>query len=95
MLATGGDAGCHRTQLPQQHGGNRAAEQAEDADPATVPQFRCLNFIAKAPGGSISAAAAFLGVTMPTASVMVDRLVRSGAAILVSVLVNSNVSLLF
>jgi DNA-binding MarR family transcriptional regulator len=45
----------------------------------TVPQFRCLNFIALRPGASVSAVAAFLGVTLPTASTMVDRLVRAGA----------------
>lgn len=45
----------------------------------SVPQFRCLNFIAKQPGASVSAVAGFLGVTLPTASTMVDRLVRAGA----------------
>ena len=45
----------------------------------SVPQFRCLNFISREPGSSVGAVAAFLGVTMPTASAMVDRLVRAGA----------------
>lgn len=45
----------------------------------TVPQFRCLNFIGKRPGASVSAVAAFLGVALPTASTMVDRLVKAGA----------------
>jgi DNA-binding MarR family transcriptional regulator len=45
----------------------------------SVPQFRCLNFIAHHPGASVSAVAAFLGVALPTASTMVDRLVRAGA----------------
>ena len=45
----------------------------------TVPQFRCLNFVALHPGASLSAVAAFLGVALPTASTMVDRLVRAGA----------------
>lgn len=44
----------------------------------SVPQFRCLNFIDRVPGSSVGAVAAFLGVTMPTASAMVDRLVRAG-----------------
>lgn len=45
----------------------------------TVPQFRCLNFIHRQPGCAVGGVAAFLGVTMPTASAMVDRLVRAGA----------------
>lgn len=45
----------------------------------SVPQFRCLNFIHRSPGCAVGAVAAFLGVTMPTASAMVDRLVRAGA----------------
>jgi DNA-binding MarR family transcriptional regulator len=44
----------------------------------SVPQFRCLNFIDRMPGCSLGAVAAFLGVTLPTASAMVDRLVRAG-----------------
>jgi DNA-binding MarR family transcriptional regulator len=44
----------------------------------SVPQFRCLNFIARKPDCSIGEVAAFLGVTMPTASAMTDRLVQSG-----------------
>jgi DNA-binding MarR family transcriptional regulator len=47
----------------------------------SVPQFRCLAFIEREPGGSIGAVASFLGVTMPTASAMVDRLVRAGAVL--------------
>src|SRR4030095_6687947 len=45
----------------------------------SVPQFRCLNFVSHEPGCSISDVAAFLGVTLPTASAMIDRLVRAGA----------------
>ncbi len=44
----------------------------------SVPQFRCLNFIDHGPGCSVGEVAAFLGVTMPTASAMVDRLARAG-----------------
>ncbi|MFZ4285007.1 MarR family winged helix-turn-helix transcriptional regulator [Variovorax sp. HJSM1_2] len=43
----------------------------------SVPQFRCLNFIARTPACAVGEVAAFLGVTMPTASAMVDRLVRA------------------
>lgn len=57
----------------------RGAMRSHVGDQLSVPQFRCLNFIACEPGASVSAVAAFLGVTMPTASAMVDRLVRSGA----------------
>lgn len=45
----------------------------------SVPQFRCLHFVARQPGCSLGAVAAFLGVTLPTASAMVDRLVKAGA----------------
>jgi DNA-binding MarR family transcriptional regulator len=44
----------------------------------SVPQFRCLNFIDRQPGCSLGEVATFLGVTMPTASAMVDRLARAG-----------------
>lgn len=44
----------------------------------SVPQFRCLGFITRTPGCSVGAIAAFMGVTLPTASAMVDRLVRAG-----------------
>lgn len=48
-------------------------------DPSlSVPQFRALRFVADRRGSSISELAAFLGVTLPTASAMVDRLIRSG-----------------
>lgn len=46
----------------------------------SVPQFRCMNFIDLNPGVSVGEVAAFLGVTMATASAMVDRLVRAGYA---------------
>ena len=60
----------------------RSAMRQHVGDQLSVPQFRCLNFIAREPGSSVSAVAAFLGVTMPTASAMVDRLVRAGAVAL-------------
>jgi len=46
----------------------------------SVPQFRCLNYIDLHPGSSVSDVAGFLGVTLATASAMVDRLVRAGLA---------------
>lgn len=57
----------------------RSAIRLHVGDQLSIPQFRCLNFIARMPGCSIGSAAAFLGVTMPTASAMVDRLVRAGS----------------
>ncbi len=47
----------------------------------SVPQFRCLNYIDLHPGASVSDVAAFLGVTLATASAMVDRLARAGYAL--------------
>ncbi len=47
-------------------------------DPAlSVPQFRALRFVAQSPDASVSELAAFLGVTLPTASAMVDRLLKA------------------
>lgn len=56
----------------------RAAMRHHVGEQLSVPQFRCLNFVAHEPGCTIGAVAAFLGVTMPTASAMVNRLVRAG-----------------
>ena len=42
----------------------------------TVPQMRAMGFIRRNPGTSLSAVAEHLGVTPPTASALVDRLVR-------------------
>ena len=57
----------------------RAATRQHVGEQMSVPQFRCLNFVSRRPDSSISEVAAFLGVTLPTASAMVDRLVRAGA----------------
>lgn len=57
----------------------RGAMRLHVGEQLSVPQFRCLNFIALKPGCSVSAVAALLGVTLPTASAMVDRLVKAGA----------------
>ena len=56
----------------------RQAMRAQLDGPLTVPQFRGLNYIDRHPGSSISALAGFLGVTLATASALVDRLVRAG-----------------
>ncbi len=42
----------------------------------SVPQFRALTFVHRHPGASLTDVAAHLGVTPPTASAIVDRLVR-------------------
>jgi DNA-binding MarR family transcriptional regulator len=55
----------------------RAMRRHVDGD-TSVPQFRCLNYVARRPGCTVGEVAAFLGVTMPTASATVDRLVRAG-----------------
>jgi len=55
----------------------RASMRRNIGDALSVPQFRCLGFIARNPGCSVSEVAGFLGVTLPTASAMVDRLVRA------------------
>ena len=56
----------------------RQAMRRHVGDEMSVPQFRGLNFVAKNGGCSIGDVAHFLGVTMPTASAMVDRMVRAG-----------------
>ena len=44
----------------------------------SVPQFRALLFLDRHPEASLSALAEHLGVSRPTASVLVDRLVQRG-----------------
>lgn len=56
----------------------RAGMRSQLDNKLSVPQFRCLNFIDRRCGCSVGEVAAFLGVTMPTASAMVDRLSRAG-----------------
>lgn len=56
----------------------RQAMRRHVGDEMSVPQFRSLNYVAKHAGCSIGDLAAFLGVTMPTASAMAERLVRGG-----------------
>lgn len=57
----------------------RGAMRRQAGDPLSVPQYRCLHHVASQPGCSPGAVAAFLGVTLPTASTLVDRLVKAGA----------------
>lgn len=57
----------------------RGAMRQHVGDQLSVPQFRCLAFVGRNPGASVGAVASFLGVTMPTASAMIDRLARGGA----------------
>ncbi|MGE5553311.1 MAG: MarR family winged helix-turn-helix transcriptional regulator [Betaproteobacteria bacterium] len=44
----------------------------------SVPQYRCLAFLSRQPGAALSEVASHLGVTPPTASVLVERLVHQG-----------------
>jgi DNA-binding MarR family transcriptional regulator len=44
----------------------------------SVPQFRALAYVHRHPGVSLAGVAEHLGVTPPTASTIVDRLVRAG-----------------
>lgn len=66
--------------LPQVMRALRNSMRGQLQEGLSVPQFRCLNFIDHNPGASIGEVAAFLGVTMATASAMVDRLTRAGYA---------------
>ena len=45
---------------------------------STPPQFRILNYLLVAPGASLSEVAAYLGVRLPTASVMLVKLAAEG-----------------
>ena len=64
--------------LPDAMEAIRTGMRSQLASGLSVPQFRCLNYIDRHAGCSVGEAAAFLGVTMPTASAMVDRLARAG-----------------
>lgn len=56
-----------RTEMRRQAGGQ-----------LSVPQLRVLAYLGRNPGACLADVAAHLGVTNPTASAMVDRLVRRG-----------------
>ena len=64
--------------LPRAMDAIRAGMRRQIDKPLTVPQFRGLNFIDLRPDASISDLAAFLGVTVATASAMAERMVRAG-----------------
>ena len=57
----------------------RSSLRSHVGDQLTVPQFRCLAFIFRHGGCSVTEVSSFMGVTKATASVMVDRLMRSGS----------------
>ena len=59
----------------------RVAMRRRAGDQLSVPQYHCLNVISRKPGCSIGTNAGFLGVTLPTASAMVDRLVKAGSVV--------------
>lgn len=56
----------------------RAEMRRHGAPLLSVPQFRALAFLHRNPGSCLFSVADHLGVTRPTASVIVDRLVRRG-----------------
>jgi DNA-binding MarR family transcriptional regulator len=56
----------------------RSAMRQQLGQTLSVPQFRGLRFIADHGGCSLSDVSGFLGVTLASASAMVDRLVRAG-----------------
>jgi DNA-binding MarR family transcriptional regulator len=56
----------------------RVQMRAERGHDLSVPQFRTLAFLSRHPGSSLSAAAEFIGLTLPTMSVLVDGLVQRG-----------------
>jgi DNA-binding MarR family transcriptional regulator len=57
----------------------RMSARAYVGDQLSVPQLRCLSVIERNPGSGVADVASRLGVATPTASAMVDRLVRAGA----------------
>ena len=66
--------------LPRAMDAVRLGMRSQLSGGLTVPQYRCLNFVDRNEGCSLGEVAAFLGVTLPTASALVDRLVRAGHA---------------
>ena len=56
----------------------RAEMRRQRTRSLSVPQFRALIFLSRHPGASLSSLADYLGVTRPTTSALVDRLVRRG-----------------
>ena len=64
--------------VPQVMNVVRSSMRRGVGDALSVPQFRCLGYISRNPATSISAVATFLGVTLATASALVERLSRAG-----------------
>ena len=56
----------------------RMEMRRQQAPHLSVPQFRVLAFLSRHPGSCLLAVADYLGVARPTASILVDRLVRRG-----------------
>ncbi len=56
----------------------RSEMHHQRAPQLSVPQFRVLAFLSRYPGTCLFAVADHLGVAQPTASILVDRLVRRG-----------------
>ncbi len=56
----------------------RTAMRDRVGEGLSVPQFRCLHYIDRHAGVSVGQVATFLGVSLATASVMVDRLKLAG-----------------
>lgn len=56
----------------------RAEMRRQGAASMSVPQFRTLGFVARHPGASLTDVADHLGIAAPTASALVDRMVRQG-----------------
>jgi DNA-binding MarR family transcriptional regulator len=56
----------------------RVQMRAQRQHDLSVPQFRTLAFLSRHPGSSLSAVAEFIGLTLPTMSVLVEGLVQRG-----------------
>jgi len=56
----------------------RVRMRAEQLHELSVPQFRTLAFIGRHPGCSLSDAAEFIGMTLPSMSVLINGLVEEG-----------------
>jgi DNA-binding MarR family transcriptional regulator len=64
--------------VPQAMRAIRRLMRSGRATGLSVPQFRILLFARRSPGSNLSAAADHLGISLPAASQLVDRLVRAG-----------------
>ena len=64
--------------VPQAMRAIRRQMRSGRAGSLSVPQFRIMIFARRNPGTNLSAAAEHLGISLPAASQLVDRLVRAG-----------------